>query len=86
MGPGQAMLGRVQKKVACVQLDTLEFEIQARRLQYVKNLCLEFMGVWHLSSTFSISVVAEIRKWVKHLRRVCRLRKHVDVLLEKTHI
>lgn len=44
MGPGQAMSGRVQKKVACVQLDTLESEIQAGGLQYVKESLPQVYG------------------------------------------
>lgn len=47
MGSRQAELEVVQKEVACGQLDTLEFRmlIEAEGLQYVKDLCLKFMGV-----------------------------------------
>lgn len=43
----QAELEVVQKEVVCVQLDTLEFRmlIDAGGLQYIKDLCLKFMGV-----------------------------------------
>lgn len=60
VGPGQAGLGVVQKKSACIQLETLESEIQAGGPQHVKDLCLKFMGT--PPPTFSISMVAEIRK------------------------
>lgn len=45
MGSRQAGLGVVQKEVACVQLDTLEFGmlVEAGGLQYIKDLCLKFM-------------------------------------------
>lgn len=47
MGSRQAQLEVVQKEVARIQLDTLEFKmlIEAGGLQYVKDLCLKFMGV-----------------------------------------
>lgn len=47
MGSRQAGLGVVQKEVACVQFDTLEFGmlIEAGSLQHVKDLYLKLMGV-----------------------------------------
>lgn len=47
MGSRQAKLGVVQKDVACVQPDTLEFGalLQAVGFLHVKGLGLKFMGV-----------------------------------------
>ena len=65
-------MGVVWKKVACVHLDTLQFEMVmwAAAVSSMFLICIFVSNLWMskydtISPTFSIPVVAETRKWVR---------------------